>query len=73
MNSTSFQRDQTTPLIDDNERRHLARSHSGDLIRRAVSSTAAARVGEPNELRSAVLASLNERLQSMLAELRALE
>jgi hypothetical protein len=54
-------------------KRSQALTFAIDQLRRGASALTAAANGEPNAMRQAVLASIHQRLQSMLAELRALE
>ena len=70
MTATPFRRDQHSATT---EQRRLALSDAIDHCRRAASATAAAGAGEPNALKSAVLDSIHDRLQSLLTQLQALE
>jgi hypothetical protein len=54
------------------ERRALALQDAVDMTRRASSAVAAAAHGEPEALRFAVLEGIQQRLCSLLAQLRAL-
>jgi hypothetical protein len=62
----------STTIDYEAKRRTLALQDATDMTRRAASAIAAARCGEPDELRRAVLESVDARLTSLLEQLRQL-
>jgi hypothetical protein len=69
MTAAPFRRD----LIDaEANQRTEALNYAVDKLRQSASALAAASNGEPQALRTAVLVSIQTRMQSMLIELRAL-